>query len=512
MKKKQAIGILDLGASGGRVFALTLDEQELQQTEVHRFAHEPQHYWQGLAHPERTVQRTCWDLGAIYAGMLEGLARIGGRDDLELVSFGIDTWGSDGAWITRSGDILGMIGTGRDARWALARDETSDRISERDLYHLAATSSEPFCVVNQLYWYARHMPQIADLAAHYMPINSLLHYYLCGARAAEYTWMSTTLLCRPGSDDYNQDVFERLELPLDKMPPLVQPGTHLGSCHSELANGLGLPEFAVTIPATHDTASAYVAAPVLPDRHAILISSGTWTLIGIPQDQPLVSDVAFDAGLTNIGGCEGVYFHEVLMGNWPAQQLRDAWSRRDGNDLSWEAFGQLAQSAPALAHVVDINDPVFLAPQDMELAVRAFCSKTQQEIPGSRAEMARAVYEGLALRIAVACEDMIRISSYPADEIIIVGGGSRNESVNQWVADATGLPVRTGSSDATALGNGLVQGRAIGWFDTLEEGRGLSQVPAGEYIYEPRQGGNWDQGKEMIRTWQASSRSQTATS
>ena len=272
-------------------------------------------------------------------------------------------------------------------------------------------------------------------------------------------------------------------------------------CHTELAESVGVPPLQVIVPATHDTASAYAAAPVEPERKPILISSGTWTLVGIGRGTPITSDAAYEAALTNIAGCEGVYLHAVIMGSWPAQALRRAWSARDGIELSWDCFNRIADSGPPLETVLDIDDPVFYAPRNMESAIVQFCHRTGQTPPQTRAAMARAVYEGLALKTAVACEHMQAIANYSADEIVIVGGGTRNSLTSQWLADATGLPVRTGHPDATALGNGLIQALTLGWIDSLDEGRQLVRDESQERTFEPRQICDWGQAREKIEKW-----------
>lgn len=493
------LGVLDLGASGGRVYACSMRQNHLELQEVHRFAHAPQRVWQmgsiGL------IERIYWDLGRLYEGFLEGLRALATYKDLCLHSFGVDTWGSDGAWVNADGDLLSLVATGRDPRWLQARSEIAAQISPKELFHLTAVHSDPFCVLNQIYWYTQHAPATVGAAQAFLPINSLFHYYLSGERVAELTWMTTTQMVRPGQSSYLAPVFERLALPIDKLPPLVQPGTSLGSCHTQLASYLGFQApFQVIVPATHDTACAYIAAPTRPDRRSILVSSGTWSLVGIPQDVPLTSDPVYNAHLTNIGGVEQPYFQAVIMGTWLAQQLRVAWSQQARREISWDEFGGLARSAPPFSIVLDIDDPLFYAPTNMEEAIATYCAHTNQPLPISRAAIARAVYEGLALKTALACSQMQQLSGYQADEILIVGGGSQNPLLNQWIADASGIPVRTGSVHATALGNALIQARTLHWISDYAEGRALAETAGKEYWPEPKE--DWVSAQERITAWQ----------
>jgi rhamnulokinase len=502
MTRSPAVGILDLGASGGRVFALVQEADGLRLMEISRFEHAPQRTWQRSLGAEAIALRTCWDWPRIYAGLIDGLAALGRCDDLDVRSFGIDTWGSDGVWLNAAGDMLGLIGTGRDGRWQIAQAEIAQRLGHDALFRLTGTRSEPFCVANQLYWYAHHEPKLVEAAATYMPVGSLLQYFLCGERAAEYTWMSTTQLVRPGQFVYCREAFDRLELPLAKMPRLVRPGTRLGRSHREVAADLPLTPFEVIVPAMHDTASAYVAAPVVPGRKSILISSGTWTLAGIGRPEPLISDaVAAAPGLTNIGGCEEVYFHAVIMGTWLAQELRRIWSTQDGLQVDWQTLSRWATEASTLGTILDIDHALFRAPLDMEAAIGEFCRQTGQAAPAGRGALVRAAYEGLALKIAVACERMQTLSGARADEILLLGGGTRNPLLNQWIADASGLPVRTGSENATALGNGLIQAQALGWLGSLEQGRESIRQGVAEHVYEPHPDADWAGAKEKLRAW-----------
>jgi len=301
---------------------------------------------------------------------------------------------------------------------------------------------------------------------------------------------------------YLEEIFDQLQLPLQKMPPLVMPGAVLGLGHPQLTASLGLRrQLTIIAPAVHDTASAYLAAPIVPQRKAILISSGTWYLLGIPVSEPLTDDRVYQNRLTNIGGCSEVFFQGILMGSWPAQELRRQWSAQDGRELTWDEFGRLADAGPALRTILNIDDELLRAPLSMEQATQEFCRRTGQPVPVDRIQMARAVYEGMALKTALTCEQMQALVGSQMDEILVVGGGAQNEQVNQWIADASGLPVRTGPVHAAAIGNAIVQARSLGWVASLEEGRAMMAGVESGRVYWPQPALDWENAKMRMKAW-----------
>lgn len=507
MVSDPAIGVLDIGATGGRVFALQKEPGGLVLNEHHRFAHAPQSFWLTAADGSATAVRRFWDLGTLYRGMLDGLQSIASSGSCQLKSFGVDTWGSDGTWMSVEGDVLGLVATGRDDRWHEARGEIADRVSLRWIFYETGVYSEPFCVLNQIYWHVKHTPSLVSASWGYMPIPSIFHYWLSGERVAETTWMSTTQLLASGEAKYSKNVLDALGIPTEQLPPLVEPGTRLGYCSDGLAASMGLDRFEVVVPATHDTACAYLAAPRHPGSRPILISLGTWSLVSIPCSTPMVNEGIFSAGLTNVGGCEETYLQAVVMGTWPAQQLRREWSDRRQQEMTWRDLTSIASEGPGPRHVVDINHPVFYAPSSVSAAVVYYCELTGQDVPRTDADIARAIYDGLAIRIALACEDLESVTRYSADEIVLVGGGTRDSNLCQSIADSSGLPVRTGFSDATAAGNALVQARSLGWISSYEEGLACLRLPQhdslnGSSAYLPGRGSRWSDAKGKMREWQ----------
>lgn len=496
--KKEAIGVMDLGASGGRVFVVTRGQSGLMMDEVHRFNHGAQVFRQKSVPGKAPELRLNWNLGAIYEGMLEGLRRIAGIKEIELKSFGIDTWGSDGVWMTAAGDILGMLGTGRDERWQKAQAEIFAKVSRYRIFKSTGALCNFFAPLNQIYWYCRHQPLVVKSSACYMPLASLLSYYLCGARAIDTTWASAALLHIHKTRGYNASLFKKLGLPVNKMPRLVKPGTKIGVCHPALARELGLNPFQVIMPGVHDTASAFAAASVA-NHASIVISSGTWFLTGLHRPTPIVSTAAFREGFSNIGGYEDFIFLKGTMGSWPAQELKRLWSIKDGKKMAWEVFNRLVMTEKSKI-VLDIDNPLFFNTTDMQKTIQSYCRKTGQKIPTTRRALARAVSEGMALGAGRACRQLCKITGLKPPEIVFIGGATKNRILLQWLADITGLRIRTGPEDATSFGNALGQAKALGWIKSLEEGRRM--LPHAAAVYKPSGSHDWEMKMKKLEDLQ----------
>lgn len=494
--KKEIIGVCDIGASGGKIFIAYFTADKLQLQEVYRFSNRPISFFQ-KSHDGQISRRWCWDFEGIWQEVLNGLSVIAGLGDINMISFGIDTWGSDGTWIDKSGDMLSPIGTGRDGRWGIARQDILKNLSAKKLFHITGIQSYSFNVINQIYWYVKYNPNLVSLAETYMPFHSLLYYYLTGLRVAEYTWMSTTQLCKAGRQEYSRDIFEIFGLPLNKMPNLISPMVSLGLCYSQLAKELNIPRFKVIIPAVHDTACAYITAPVNSRTNSLIISSGTWALTGICMNKPDLTEGAFRLGFSNEAGAEGnIRFLKNIMGTWPAQQLRHQWSMQDGAEMSWDVFDKLAESAHPGKYILDIDDPVFFGAADMEAAIRTYCLKTKQKLPTERCEMACAVYESLALKIAMVADDVSSITNKSLDEVVLLGGAVRSKILAQWISNASNLPIKKGPIEATATGNAFLQAKALGWIDSLRD-----IMTAGNEIIAIQNDNYWSESKEILKNY-----------
>lgn len=490
---------VDLGASGGKVSLGIFTDQEFTLQDVHRFSNGGVSVW---AHgPDGDpAEQIFWDDLHLHSQIVEGLRIAAAKAPCPVVSIGIDTWGADAGLLNQQGELLGRVYCYRDHRLDNVREQLFETMAARELFDRSGIPAQPWYLINQLYWLARNRPALLEQVHTVVPMASLLSYYLCGDTRAEATFMVVQQLCKVGTIEYDPALVAASGATMEQLPAIVEPGTTLGALRPELAEQTGLGEIPIIAVKTHDTASAYTAAPVADRDRSLIVSSGTWSLVGKLLDEPLVNDTVFENRLSNEGYRGDVRLLRNVMGTWPVQQLRDAWIKADGREIPWEEITSLAEAAQPLAAIVDVDDPALYNPADMEAAIREQISRTGQDQPGNRGALLRAVFEGLALAVANV-NALIEQATGAAHEVIhIVGGGARNALLNQFIADAAGAAVLAGPYEATCIGNILVQAVAGGAFETMEQAQ--SSVAASTKLarYEPGPGDAWKQAAQRLAT------------
>jgi len=422
---------VDLGATSGRVMVGTVAPGLLELAEVHRFDNGPVTSADGSLH---------WDVRRLYDEVLAGL-RAAGRVD----AIGVDAWAIDYGLLDASGELLGDPFCYRDPRTQAVQERVVEAVSLEELYAVTGVQHLPFNTIYQL-------AAEADLssAAILLLLPDLLTYWLTGVVGAEATNASTTQLYDVRSRTWAIDLVERLALPARLLPPLREAGEVIGTLSHD-------PSTKVVAVGSHDTASAVVAVPFADARRAAYISSGTWSLVGVETDAPVLTDAAREANFTNEGGVEGtIRFLRNVMGLWVLGELMREWEVDDV-----EAVLRDAERAPS-GPVVDIDDSVFLAPGPMQRRLEDACVASGQQPPGTRGGLARCVLESLAQAYRDTVLLASELSGQPVDVVHVVGGGARNELLCRLTADACGVPVLAGPVEATALGNVLVQARTLG--------------------------------------------------
>lgn len=466
---------VDLGAESGRVMAVHFDGKQLSVEEVHRF----------LNIPVRVRGTLYWDILRLWGEIQTGIEK--GRA-LRPASLGVDSWGVDFALLDQAGNLMGNPVHYRDRR--------TDGVMDRVLTHLPrerifAETGIQFMPINTLYQVyslvERSDPQI-DAAATFLMLPDLINYWLTGQKAGEYTIATTSQMVGARSGDWARGMLDGLSIPTHILPPVVQPGTRLGEYDA----------IPVIAPACHDTQNA-VAAISASQAGAAYVSSGTWSLVGVEMAEPILSQAALAANVTNEGG---VYHTICLLANvtglWVLQQCRATW-KGQGHDYSYAALVELASEAPALASFIDTDDPRFLPQGDHPALIQGFCRETGQPVPSTHGAIARCVLESLALKYQRVLETLGSLTGRQTSIINIVGGGSQNRLLNQLTADATGLPVTAGPVEATVLGNALVQLIALGEFKDIAEGRSAVARLGELEHYEPRGGPRWAEAYERYR-------------
>lgn len=466
------VAAVDLGATSGRVIVGRVGADTLETTTGARFANEPVRLPDGLH----------WNLLGLYGSVLAGL-REALRGDANVASIGVDSWAVDYGLVARS-RLLGEPFHYRDERTARGV-EAVHRTHPHEV--LFARNGLQFLPFNTLYQLAAEDRDLLALADHALLIPDMIGFWLTGQARTERTNASTTGLLRADTGEWDADLIAALGLSPRLLAPLVSPGEAIGDLSAEVAAALGA-QATVTAVGSHDTASAVVAVP-LASRDAAYISCGTWGLVGVEVERPVLTETAREARFTNEGGVDGrIRLLRNVMGLWILSETVRGW-QREGEAVE---LGDLLEAAAAVRQpvaVFDVDDPRFLPPGDMPARIAAWCDEHGVAAPRSRAEIARSIVESLAQAFADVAHEAGRVGGVDVRVIHVVGGGALNELLCQRTADRAGVPVLAGPVEATALGNILVQARAAGLVSgSLEALRDLVARTHLPRRYEPRTG------------------------
>jgi rhamnulokinase len=456
---------IDLGASTGRVIAAEVGPETLALTETHRFP------TGASANPAADAGYLTWDAPAIFAGIAQGLkaAAAAGRVD----AIGVDTWGVDYALLDAQGEAIGPPVCYRDDRTQGVESEVRDAIGRERLYELTGIAHQRFNTIYQLAAERRGLaPGGARLAqaAKLVMMPDMITHWLTGVASAEVTQASTSALLDPTTRTWSRELLDALGLDRGLFPEPLEPGTVIGGVREAVAERTGLPAGVPVIAVgSHDTASAVAAVPATGGDFAY-ISCGTWSLVGVELGSPVTTEAARTAGFTNELGVDGtVRFLRNVMGMWLLQECQRTWreegaGQADGAGRQPLDVGSLLAAAAAEppGGTVDADDPSFLAPGSMPSRIAAAVAARGGTVPRTPAQMTRCIVDSLAAAHADAIVQARRVTGARVEAVHIVGGGSQGQLLCQATADATGLPVLAGPTEAAAIGNALVQARAIG--------------------------------------------------
>lgn len=440
-----AFAAVDLGASSGRVIVGTVEDGRVALHEVNRFPNGPVAV-AGALH---------WDVLGLYRGVLDGL-RAAGREAGVLSGVGIDSWAVDYGLLDGDGALLGNPFHYRDGRTDGVPETVFATIPAAELYSRTGLQVQPFNTLFQLV--AAQGTAALAAARTALLVPDLLGYWLTGARVAEVTNASTTGLLDASTRTWATDLAERLGIDASMLPPLLDAGALLGHVRADVGLHGSVPVWTV---GSHDTASAVVAVPAVGDDFAY-ISCGTWSLVGLELDEPVLTEASRAANFTNEAGVDGtVRYLRNVMGLWVLQESIRTWNEA-GLPADLPDLLAAAARVPALTTVVDLDAPTFLPPGDMPARIADEAARTGQTPPQSQAETVRCILDSLALAYRRAVRQASALADREVSVVHVVGGGVRNELLCQLTADATGLPVVAGPVEGAALGNVLVQARAAG--------------------------------------------------
>jgi rhamnulokinase len=468
------VAAVDLGASSGRVMVGRVAPNELELTEVHRFANDPVRLPDGLH----------WDILRLYREVILGL-REAARTADGLVSIGVDAWGCDHALLDEAGSLVGDPWHYRDDRTQASMAAVHERLPRAELYERTGIQQLPFNTIYQLAA-SRLAPSFA-VVRRMLLMPDLLGYWLAGAQVAEVTNASTTALLDVHRRSWDQELIGSLDLPASLFAPIGAPGDVIGPLRDTVRGETGAPaETLLTLVGSHDTASAVVGVPADATPFAY-IACGTWSLVGVELDHAVLSEASRQANFTNEGGVdERIRFLRNVMGLWLLQESLRSW-QQEGSTETLPALLIAAGELPPGGPVFDPDEQGFLPPGDMPARIAAACERLGQAPPASHPAFVRCILDSLAAAYGRTVREAAALSGQPVEVVHLVGGGARNTLLCQLTADACEVPVLAGPVEATALGNVLVQARARGLLaGDLETLRALVRATQDIRRFEPR--------------------------
>jgi rhamnulokinase len=476
----------DLGAESGRAILGTLQSGRLALEELHRFSNTPVRVFSSLH----------WDTLRLWHEIQQGL-RIAGRErQIALDGIGVDTWGVDFALLGADGGLLENPRHYRDARTNGMPDEVFKHVPREEVFDQTGIQ---FMQINTLYqlYAMRHAGSPALASARTLLMTpDLFNYWLTGVAKSELTIASTSQFYNPRLKRWATELFDQLDLPKAILPEIVLPGSYLGPLVPQIAETSHLTSVPVYATGSHDTASAVAAVPAEGDDWCY-VSSGTWSLMGVELDAPVIDARSRALNLTNEMGASGkTRLLKNIAGLWLLQECRRAWALA-GREYTYEELTTMAVSATPFSAVIDPD--AFLEPGDMPAKISAHCRATGQQAQDSPAAIARTIFESLALRYRAVLESLESLIGRRLNTIYIVGGGSRNRVLNQFVADACGRTVIAGPAEATAMGNVLIQAMGAGELSGLSAVREIVRRSSSLETFTPRPTGDWDRAYKKFR-------------
>lgn len=453
---------VDLGAGSGRVIAATTDLETLQLKEIHRFDNP------GIDLPGGSF----WNVIGLYTEILEGLRRAVQQYGDSIVSIGLDTWGCDYGLLDAHGELLGMPHQYRDPRFQGMAEAMHEILPEREIFAQTGLKTNFYNTSLHLLSQTRqNSPALAN-AERLLFVPDLLAFWLTGRQTVERTVASTSQLLDASSGEWAWSVIDALGLPRKIFGEIVAPGTVIGRIRTEVAHRIGRSGIPVVASASHDTAAAVAGIPMNGSGN-LWLSSGTWSIMGVEEDEAITSPDALAFGFCNERGVDDtVRFLKNIAGLWLIQECKRQWEL-DGEKLSYAEMTALAEAAEPFTAFIDPDDPIFASPGDMPAKISSWCERTGQAVPADKGTVLRVATESLALKYRVTFERLRKLSCRDFHCLHSGGGGIQNELLSQATADALGLEVIAGPVEATSCGNVITQMVATGHLPDIKAGREL---------------------------------------
>lgn len=471
---------VDIGASSGRTIIGTLENGKMSIKELTRFKNAiveiNGHFY--------------WNLVSLYESIIEGLKEAK-RNNIEITSIGIDTWGVDFIAIDKNKEILGMPYSYRDPHTNNAPEEFFKIVPRKEVYDATGIQIMNFNTLFQFFTLNKNDSTMLKQADKIMFMPDGLSFMLTGEVVMEYTIASTAQMLNPYTKQPDEKLLAHAGLSPAQFGRLVMPGSVIGHLSEAICKQVG---FEKTIPvvavAGHDTASAVAAVPTSADGFAYL-SSGTWSLMGIEVAEPIITDETYEQNFTNEGGVDGtIRFLKNICGMWLLEQCIKEWN----SSKSYPELIAEAEASKPFQFLINPDDPLFANPIKMTEAIADYCKKTNQGEPKSIGEFVRCIFDSLALRYKEVFETLQKLSPTTLNKLHVIGGGSKNSLLNQFAANALGVMVVAGPSEATAKGNVMLQAKAMGDVKSLAEMREVLSKSVSLQEFAPKDSAIWAEG------------------
>ena len=467
----------DLGADSGRVILGTLDGGKVSLEELHRFP----------TGATKVAGALHWEFDRIINEFKTGLKKAGARQ-LPIASVSTDSWGVDYVVYDERGLPVSPVWCYRDSRTAQGVEMVKEKVEWPTIYSLTGIQ---FMALNTIYQIVTEPADRLAKAKHLLLIGDAFNFYCSGVARNEVSLASTTQLYNPVYKRWSRRLFTALGLRLDLFAPVCVSGTRLGPLKKNLATETGLPQIEVIASCSHDTGAAVAAVPATDGNWAYL-SSGTWSLMGVELPEPIISDEGRNLGFTNeVGFGNTIRLLKNIIGLWLIQESRRHWVKT-GKKIDFAEMERQAIASPAFVSLINPDDPRFLSPDDMPVKIADFCRETGQPVPANIGATVRCIYESLALFYRVTLKKLERLTGRKIERLHIVGGGSKDATLDQFTANALKIPVLAGPTECAALGNILVQAIALGHVESHAAAREVVRNSFELITYLPQESAQWD--------------------
>ncbi len=479
----------DLGAASSRAVLGFFENNRLKIKEISRFPNEILSIHGHMY----------WNIFRLFEEMKQGMAAC--ANETQVQGIALDTWGVDFGFLAKDGTILGLPYSYRDPHTQGAMEKFFQKVPRQMIYELTGIQFMPLNSLFQLFALKKNKSSLLENAQDLLFMPDIFNYLLTREKKTEFTIATTSQLYNPRKSDWEGELFDALGISKSLMKEIVQPGTIIGSLIPEISRPLGWGAIPIIAVASHDTGSAVAAVPAQGQDWAY-ISSGTWSLLGVETKEPIINSQAMALNFTNEGGVEGTFrFLKNIAGLWLLQECRKAWAPK--YEYTFEELNALALEAQPFQSFIDPDWEGFLCPAHMPEAIQAYCKSTAQHVPQTPSELVRCIFESLALKYKMVLIQLSNIYLHPIRMVHVIGGGAKNRLLSQFTADALGLPVYAGPTEATSIGNIMMQALTQGYFQSLGEMREVIHRSFEVVAFEPLREKDWEEAygrfREIVR-------------